>query len=575
MGACTERTQIKQYLQYKSELQGSRLLCFPAALYVIHFLQIIWQGDERMERLLSNGVESFEVLRERGAIYVDKTQYIYNLSRQIIPFFYSAPRRFGKSLLIQTMKAFWEGKRDLFRGLAIERLMGAEEWKQYPVFCFNFSKGYFDEVSALEEKLTEQLVLWERIYGDEYSGFSLSGRFEQLLRKAHEQTGLRCVVLIDEYDKPLLDHLDNDGLSDHFRSVFKGFFSILKSSSEDIHYVFITGVTKFNKISIFSDLNNLTDISLNPEYSALCGFTQEEILTYYGPEIQKLADANGMTQEQCLEKLKSTYDGYRFSYRGEKVYNPYDVLGSFFAGEFDYFWFETGTPTFLVNEIRKRHYSFYKVNSRLNHERIRMRRIDLKNYRHGYGDITPLLFQTGYLTIADFDLDAQEYLMDFPNDEVRYAFTRNLLPAVIPEDTQSGIDMDDLYFAAEDGMLDDMKKIIQNLFAVIPYPAQEKQSQVFEYNFQSVLFIAFTLMGNRCQCEYHTFTGRIDCNIQTRRFIYLFEFKCDKTAQEALQQIETNQYELAFVADPRKLYKIGVNFSSETRNMDGWEVVER
>ena len=302
-----------------------------------------------MERKLPVGIQSFEKLRDSQNLYVDKTEYIYQLVHTDVPYFLSRPRRFGKSLLLSTMRAYWEGKKELFEGLKIAELESNNEnaWKPHPVFYFDFNKANFADEGALEAILEVHLAEWEKEYGRTPKENPLGARFGQLLREAAEKEGKRCVVLVDEYDKPLLETMDNNALIEHNKAVFKGFFSALKSEDAYIQFIFITGVTKFSKVSIFSDLNQLRDISMSMDYAEICGITESELNNVFNPEIENLAKEQNISKEACLERLKREYDGYRFHQKGEGVYNPYSILNSFADREFDSYWYETGTPTSL------------------------------------------------------------------------------------------------------------------------------------------------------------------------------------------------------------------------------------
>ena len=519
-------------------------------------------------RKLPIGVQSFEKLREENAIYVDKTEYIYQLVHEVTPFFLSRPRRFGKSLLLSTMKAYWEGKKELFSGLAIEELEeeNPDAWKQYPVFYFDFNGVNYQETGALEDSLDEQLRRWEKEYESISKDKKLGERFRSLLIAAYRKSGSRAVVLIDEYDKPLLDVVENKELQEHNKEVFKGFFSTLKSFDEYIQFIFITGVSKFHKVSIFSDLNQLNDISLTKKYAGLCGITETEIKKYFKPEIIGLAEEQGFTQKECLAVLKKTYDGYHFHPNGIAVYNPYSLLKSFSDEEFGSYWFETGTPTFLVKKLRETEFDV----RRFTDQTIYASESVLKDYTGDSLDSVPLLYQTGYLTISSYDSSTREYTLAFPNEEVKYGFIESLLPEYVEGYGPGfGNDIFTLRRHIENGKLDDIKRVLTSLFAGIPYTVKEDP---FEHYFQTVIWLVFTLLGKFAECEMHTYSGRIDCRVLTRGYIYLFEFKRDDTAEKALKQIDTKDYALPFVADERRIFKIGVSFDSDTRKLVGWEV---
>ena len=377
-------------------------------------------------RQLPVGIQSFEKLIDNNNLYVDKTEYVYRLVHTSVPYFLSRPRRFGKSLLLSTMKAYWEGKRDLFKGLIIEELErdNPDAWQPYPVFYFDFNKTNFAEDGALEAILEVQLQEWELLYGETSKKAPLGARFGQLLKAAAEKTGKRCVVLVDEYDKPLLETMDNKTLVEHNKAVFKGFFSVLKSEDAHIQFVFITGVTKFSKASIFSDLNQLMDISMSMDYSEICGITEQEIRDNFEPEVENLAKEQDLTTEGCLEKLKQEYDGYHFHQKGKGVYNPYSLLNALFNREFDSYWFETGTPTFLVKRLRNMNFDVRKFNDKTLYATKDM----LKDYRDDNPDVVPLLYQSGYLTLKDYNTQKSVYTLGFPNNEVEVGFLKSLLP---------------------------------------------------------------------------------------------------------------------------------------------------
>ena len=523
-----------------------------------------------MLRKLPIGIQGFEGLRKDGYIYVDKTEYIYRLAHEGKTYFLSRPRRFGKSLLLSTMKAYWEGKKELFEGLAIEKLEAdnPDSWQKYPVFYFDFNGENYLDHGALERKLAFQLSLWEEDYGIENTGDALSERFQRLLRFASEKTGLRCVVLVDEYDKPLMDVMDRPELQEHNKAVFKGFFSTLKSYDEYIQFIFITGVSKFHKVSIFSDLNQLRDISMSREYSCLCGITEEEIDLFFDPEVKTFARQSSMTEQECKEALKKQYDGYHFHPDGEGVYNPYSLLVAFAEKDFGSYWFETGTPTFLMKKLKG---ELFDVR-RFTEDTIYANESTLKDYTGETLDLIPLLYQTGYLTIKDMDRKRRRYTLNFPNEEVKYGFLECLMPAYVPKATAGyGLDIFTFDDYIENGQLDEIRNVLTALFANITYTLE---SDPFEHYFQAVIYLVFTLLGKMCQCEMHTYTGRIDCKVETKDYVYLFEFKRDDTAEAALAQIDSKDYALPFAADHRKLYKIGVSFDSKTRMLSGWETSE-
>ncbi len=522
-----------------------------------------------MLRKLPIGIQSFEKLRTDHFLYVDKTALVYDLAHYNVPYFLSRPRRFGKSLLLSTLKAYWEGKKELFDGLAIEQLeeANADAWQPYPVFYFDFNGANY-HTTSIETVFDGMLQDWEELYGDRYKNRPLGERFQKLLELAAEKTGKRCVVLVDEYDKPLLDMINQPELQSHIKEVVKGVFSQLKKSDAFLKFVFITGVTKFHKVSIFSDLNQLMDISLVKKYSTLCGLTEKEILKYFDPELLAFSLEKDLTKNECLLALQKKYDGYRFAYNSERIYNPFSLLSSLFQCDYGSFWFETGTPTFLIKKLRESSFDLRK----LTNGTLYASEASLKDYTGDNLEPIPLLYQTGYLTIKDYDDLRKRYTLCFPNEEVQYGFLESLLPSYVPtSNTGNGLDIFTLDDYIENGRLDDLRSFFTALFAGITYTLE---SDPFEHYFQAVIYLVFTLLGKYVLCEMHTYTGRIDCKVQTADFIYLFEFKRDDTATNALAQINSKDYSLPFIADSRKLYKIGVSFDAKERKLAGWEVGE-
>lgn len=523
---------------------------------------------DKNKRILPISVQSFEKLIKQDCVYADKTGYIYSMVHDVAQFFLSRPRRFGKSLLISTLSAYWEGRKDLFKGLKIEALEAdnKDAWQTYPVFCFDFNGANYKEDGALETVLDSHLCRWEEIYGIQRTNIPLSIRFKNLLIEAAVRTGRGCVILVDEYDKPLLDLIDDPKRQEHNKEVFKGFFSNLKNCDAYIRFVFITGVTKFHKVSIFSDLNQLRDISLNEEFSGICGITESEIRENFLPEIESMAEKQEISTDDCIAALKTQYDGYKFHQNGVSVYNPFSLINALCDKEFNAYWFETGTLTFLIKMIRENNFDVRRFSDRSIYADERT----LKDYTGDSLDLIPLLYQSGYLTIKEYNVKRRRYTLAFPNDEVKYAFLESLIPEYVPAAiTGNGTDIFTLEDYIENGNLDGVRRILTALFASIPYTSADT---TFEHYFQTVIYLVFILLGKFALCEMHMFSGRIDCKVETERFIYLFEFKRNESAQKALQQIDDKDYSLPFVADDRKLYKIGVSFDSEKRILADWKV---
>lgn len=524
--------------------------------------------SENTVRKLPVGIQDFEKIIKSGNLYIDKTEYIYRLVHTEVPYFLSRPRRFGKSLLLSTLKAYWEGKKDLFNGLKIEKLEknNPDAWIKYPVFYLDLNRDEYSSSKSLDGVLNSHLERWEKTYNVVPSERqSLAVRFQNVLRAASESTQLPCVVLVDEYDKPLLESSENRELSEHNKAMFKGFFSALKSEDAIIRFIFIAGVTKFSKVSIFSDLNQLEDISFDDDYSGICGITEKELTEYLEPEIESMSTENNSDVNECKRKLKSTYDGYRFSARGVGVYNPYSLLTALKKRRFGSFWYETGTPTFLVHRLKEIDFDVRRFEDKT----IQSVESILSDYRVENPDPVPLLYQTGYLTIKECS-EESILTLGFPNEEVRYAFLQSLMPEYVNEyGTSTNKDIFTLKRYAEEGNTEGIKNVLTALFGSISYTTQEVP---FEHYFQTVIYITFTLLRQYALCELHTSEGRIDCVVETKRFVYIFEFKRDKSSEEALKQIHENNYAVPYAADERRVYKIGVNFSSKTRQLEGWIV---
>ena len=523
--------------------------------------------DEHMSiRKLPVGIQSFEKLRTENYLYVDKTEFIYKLVSEGSTYFLSRPRRFGKSLLLSTMRAYFEGKKELFTGLKIAEL--EKDWIKYPVFYFDFNQNKYESSSDLATVLDFHLSKWEEIYGKnpDIAKENLPSRFNALLEVAHKKTGLGVVVLVDEYDKSLLES-EGEALEES-RKLFKGFFGNLKSCDEHLKFTFITGVTKFSKVSIFSDLNQLNDISLDEDFSTICGITQNEMEESFSPEIQKLADKSSLSYEDCLAELKRMYDGYHFHPKGEGLYNPFSLINTLFKKEFGNYWFASGTPTFLLKKLKQCDFDARRFST----DKISEFQDDLQDYRSDNPDPIPLFYQSGYLTIKNYDEKYGKYRLGYPNDEVRYSFLRCLVSLfTCSRNNASSLCVDEFCEDVQNGDIDSFMPRFKSLFARLPYSSKTDDT-VIEQNFQNIIYIVFILMGQFVEVEQHYSQGRADCVVQTDNFIYLFEFKRDKSANEALAQIEEKKYAAPFASDKRKLFKIGVNFDSKEKNINEWKI---
>ena len=515
-------------------------------------------------RKLPIGIQTFEDIRNDGYLYVDKTALMWTMANIGKPFFLSRPRRFGKSLLISTFEAYFKGRRDLFTGLAVEQL--EKKWEEYPVLHLDLNAEKYDSPDRLDAILSNQLTQWEAIYGRGEDETTLSSRFLGVIRRASEQAGRGVVVLVDEYDKPLLQAIQNEPLLNSYRSTLKAFYGVLKSADRYLRFAFLTGVTKFSQVSVFSDLNQLNDISLNYDFSTLCGITREELLANFEPEIAALSQANDINTKEVVETMTRQYDGYHFHPNGEGVFNPFSVLNAFFSKEFGNYWFQTGTPTFLVELLKESDYDL-----RLLMDGIETAASAFTEYRADRKNPIPLIYQSGYLTIKGYDEEFGMYRLGFPNREVEEGFVRFLLPYYANVNkVESPFEIQKFVREVRSGDYSSFFRRLQSFFADTTYEVIRDQ----ELHYENVLFIVFKLVGFYTKVEYHTSEGRIDLVLQTDKFIYIMEFKLNGTAEEALQQINDKHYALPFEMDERKLFKIGVNFSAETRNIEKWIVEE-
>ena len=508
------------------------------------------------------GIQTFENIRKEGYLYIDKTALVYDIVKSGKYYFLSRPRRFGKSLLISTLEAYFQGKRELFSGLAIEGL--EKDWTAYPVLHLDLNAAKYTSLEALTSLLTTQLCYWEDIYGSSPAEQTLSERFKGIIRRASEQTGKKVVILVDEYDKPLLQAFGNKALQDDYRATLKAFYGVEKSMDGYIQFAFFTGVTKFSKVSVFSDLNNLTDITMDRRYAEVCGFTEAEIRARLDAEVAKLAEAQGLTGEACYAELREYYDGYHFHPSAAGVYNPYSLLNALDRREFGGYWFETGTPSFLVEAMKH-------ANFRLDDMSQQRVTANLLGSIDNYGnDPLPLLFQSGYLTIGSYDPRFKKYTLRHPNREVAEGFTDYLVPYYAPSANRGSLYIENFIADVESGQPEAFARRLDMLFARGDYQIAGDA----ELYFQNVLYVIFTMMGFYTEVERHTSDGRMDMLIQTQDYIYILEFKLDRSADEALRQIEERQYAKPFEHDSRKLYKIGINFSTKTRRIEGWKMAE-
>lgn len=511
------------------------------------------------------GIQTFADVRNDGYLYIDKTHYIEQLVKSGKYYFLSRPRRFGKSLFISTLQSYFEGMRDLFTGLHIDR--NDVEWVKRPVFKLDLNSGNYHDIDALEAVLRDHLDKWEAAYGVGTKENTLTQRFAGVLRCAHEKTGHRVAILVDEYDKPMLQAIGKPTLADAYRDILKAFYGVMKGSDQHIKFAFLTGVTKFSKVSIFSDLNNIEDITLVDEYSAICGITEEEIRSALDGEIAMLAEKNKISKEECYAKLKEWYDGYHFTSDIELpgVYNPFSLLNTLKKQKFQDYWFQTGTPTFLLKVLRNCHYRLDNITK----DAVTADLLgEVNSLEH---TPLPLLYQSGYLTLTDYDDRFQEYTLDFPNEEVRIGFYRYLINNYIYGEERS---INSPFYIGEfvkDIERGNAEQFLQRLNAFLADGDYQIAGDM-ELYFQNVMAIVFKMFGFYIQVERHTSNGRMDIVMQTSDYIYIIELKLDGTADEALKQIEDKQYAAPFAVDSRAVIKIGATFGSESRKMDEWKI---
>ncbi len=507
------------------------------------------------------GDSSFPSIRELNQVYVDKTALLYQLTHESKYNFLSRPRRFGKSLMLSTLRAYFSGRKELFEGLAMAQL--EKEWIKYPVIHLTMGGKDFSSTNALNIHLNNQLSDNEHILGLELSSGDPDTRFYNLIRKASDKFGQKAVILIDEYDKPMLDtrHL-NDELHEGVRSIIRGFYGCIKESSEYIRFVMITGVTKFSHVNIFSGLNNLRDISLTPEYNALCGISESEIAEYFKKDMEVFAERNGITPEETAQRFKLHYDGYRFAGIGENIYNPFSVVNAFVNMEFGNYWFSSGTSYHLVKEMEQSNFDFQSL------EGINITKDSLMGVLVTADNIVALLYQAGYLTIKEYYPESQSYDLGFPNKEVSASFFNELLNIKLNTTPGIGFSALKFYKSAMDGKPEEMMSLLK--LALSKFSYHQVDAKAPEKHFNTLLMIINMAIGLAVESEVNTSAGRIDMVIKTRRFIYLMEFKVNSYPKKAMEQINQTGYADKYCGDPRTLYKIGANFSKKTRNLTGW-----
>ncbi|MDE7421226.1 MAG: ATP-binding protein [Muribaculaceae bacterium] len=508
------------------------------------------------------GQQDFKTLREDNAIYVDKTLFVEKIAKSKSKYYFLArPRRFGKSLFLSTLRYFFEGRRDLFKGLYIDS--ADWDWEPYPVLRLDLNTDRYAEQGILDGVLDNLFREWEVKYDVKEKADTLSTRFRNIIKTAHEKTGKQVVILVDEYDKPLTGNLSKTDNFEHYRSKLASIYSNFKSSAEHIRLVFLTGISRFSKLSVFSDLNNLKDITFSNEFADICGITEQQLLEKFRQGIELLAAKRNVGYDRMLELLKQNYDGYRFAPEGSDIYNPWSVLSAMDESRIGTYWNSTGTATVVAEALRDADIDIEETLS-ADWDLDDLAGLDLLN-----ADPTALLYQAGYLTIADYDIDSNTVRLKVPNEEVRKGLFKNLLQVYIkPKSGTVKSVIDGIIKGVNKGKPEKMMKSLQAYFAGIPYDLKMDN----ENNFHNAFYILVTLIGIDAKAEVHTSDGRIDLLIETPEYVYVIELKYDCSPEEALRQIEEKAYPLQFSIDGRKLFKIGVNFSSGQRCIESWKI---
>ena len=524
-------------------------------------------------RSLPIGVQSFENIRNRGYVYVDKTPYIKDLLRGQV-YFLSRPRRFGKSLLLSTLAAYFEGKKELFKGLFLEQgepelaaAQGREAWEKYPVLRFDLNAKNYIDPQKLIERLSFSLRELEEQYGIERRDEAPEERFQYLIRNLYQRTGKQVVLLIDEYDKPLMDSIHLPELYEAYLGILHGFYSVIKESDRYIRFVFLTGVSRFGKLTIFSGLNNLKDISMDPYYSGICGITETELVSNFSPELARLSDALEISQTEALAELKKRYDGYQFAKKGEHVYNPFSLLNVLDIKELDDYWYATGTPTFLVKYLQKTDFFLPELDGD-----VEMAKEDLQVSPLEVDTPLPILFQAGYLTIKEYIADGNVYRLGFPNEEVRYGFLKNLLQGYSSVVKSSASSIAAFLREIRSGNVDAFMTHLKSIIGGIPYNTIKENETYHERDGEVAVYLVFSLMGQFTQTEVHCPGGRADTVVHTADAVYVFEFKMEDSAtpEDALAQIDERGYAARYLSSEKKVLCIGVTFDPETRNIGEW-----
>lgn len=517
---------------------------------------------EQQQRLYPVGIQTFEKIRDRNYLYVDKTEYVYRMAHAASTYvFLSRPRRFGKSLLTSTLYSYFAGKKELFEGLSIDTL--EKEWIQYPVLYFDMSTAKHVDKEQLEQELNLKLSKYEEIYGREAGEINANQRLQGLIERAYSRTGQQVVVLIDEYDAPLLDVMHEEKNLPALRNVMRNFYSPLKACDPYLRFVFLTGITKFSLLSIFSELNNIKNISMDPTYAAICGITEEEILTQMPSDLERLAERMKVSRNEVLAKLKNSYDGYHFTWPSADIYNPFSLFNAFEDGKLNSYWFGSGTPTYLIEMLNKYGVKPQQIGGR----KAFSTSFDAPTER--MTDITPLLYQSGYITIKDYSSLTELYTLDIPNKEVRIGLMQSLLPAYLHRYTIDGLTTVGLLFEAIAGeRMDDALRLLQTFLSTIP----QCDNTDYEGHYQSLLYTIFSLLGMYVDVEVRTPRGRVDMVMRTATTLYIVELKINKSVDAAMNQIELKNYPERFALCGLPVVKVGINFDGERHTIEDWTI---
>ena len=518
---------------------------------------------EDLQRLYPIGIQTFSKIREGNYLYIDKTEYVYRMTHSASSYmFLSRPRRFGKSLLTSTLHSYFSGRKELFHGLAMEKL--EKEWTEYPVLHFDMSTAKHADSEQLLQELNLKLYGYEQIYGRLEEEVNPNQRLMGLIKRAYEQTGKKVVVLIDEYDAPLLDVVHERENLDVLRNIMRNFYSPLKACDPYLRYVFLTGITKFSQLSIFSELNNIKNISMDEPYAAICGISEDEIRLQMKDDLEGLAKKLEITPEEALMKLKENYDGYHFTSPSPDIYNPFSLLNAFADGKFGSYWFGSGTPTYLVKMLDK----FGVKPSEIGRRQLKSSVFDAPT--ETMTDAVPLLYQSGYITIKDYNKMLDLYTLDIPNKEVRLGLMESLLPYYVNNKTPEATTMVAyLFYDIQNGDMDAALHRLQEFLSTIPYCDNTR----FEGHYQQVFYIIFSLLGYYVDVEVRTPRGRVDIVLRTKTTLYVMELKLDKSAGEAMEQIDLKNYPERFALCGLPVVKVAVSFDSERCTIGGWEII--